>query len=873
MTPEIAQTLHGYAQGHRLLAHGGDIRESEFNELERLSDLSGYLPADASFTAYHTGFPCGRYFAFACTWPDHDAPRRGTVLTHTLLIPIECWIEHANPFGWSVLHRQPASADEREAYSAPLSGEPSSLEPSALSTAELRGLLALWFGQGERPVLWAGESPSLHVVRTLWSWLWVDLRRSFAFCTYALQVRTVQGRPFDLLMVPPTALGAFHDLEASGAWWLEGRLRRGEPESWVDAWLEEGPDIVFTLVEVCHVNGLTPPSAWMFRAAQRYWELAEGAGIRLAAARARVDMLARIWPNLPAEHEEVVKAVTQLVARQADAPLAPRPLWDLQNMLSQPYVRAQLDSETAIGGQILDCLREQVRDRLIRASETSSAGIVELYAVAPQSARGALREGLAAAARAADGVLGWGEALLEFAEVAPDEALGHVLWNKLPVGSLVNWLDHKFVSCSLAKRESLRSQATMFAVERGSPELARAAWAEQVGDGLHAAASVVEARADGLANFEALLVREAGNDQLDWCLDCRVERLRPLAVRIGGALLRQGKPSLAALAARCEGHPLGAPIFIDACPWGPDRELEAVLRRVEALALQIVHFSLADSTRSSSSLASAAARAVPGALLWTPQTRATLTAATNSQLDIIIARLLTELLAGGISAEEAGAWLAEPRINVWLQRASSWELQQPMSSRRPGALINLAAATGQAVRLRRQLEPCLPLGRLLQSVTREELAGGTQALLELLAEAESEFAGGLYLRAEVLGAVDRTRISDGWRLAEVAFHPVYRIVVSGAVIERVSWWTALSWDRAKHWRHWLLETWVERDWPAESLVRCLNRDLQLAGKLFKRAARRSRQTKAWLRSLRPALAHDPALLGLWEEFTERQHGR
>ena len=421
MTPEIAQTLHGYAQGHRLLARGGDIRESELNELDRLSDLSGYLPADASFTAYHTGFPCGRYFAFACTWPDHDAPRRGTVLTHTLLIPIERWIEHADPFGWSALHKRPASADEHDTYSAPLSDEPSTLEPSKLTAAELRGLLALWFGQGERPVLWVDERPSLHVARTLWPWLWPDLRRLFAFCTFALQPRTVRARPFDLLMVPPVALGAFHELGASGAWWLEGQLRRGEPESWIDSLIEAGPDSVSALIVVCHAYGLPPPGAAMFRATQRYWELAAGAKVRLAAARARLDMLDRIWPDLPPEHEAVVEAVVQLMARQVDAPLGPRPLWDLQYMLSQPYVQAQVDCETAIGGQILECIQAQVSERLSRAPGPASAGIVELYMAAPLRARGALRNGIAAAARVAGDDLAWSEALLELAETADDE--------------------------------------------------------------------------------------------------------------------------------------------------------------------------------------------------------------------------------------------------------------------------------------------------------------------------------------------------------------------------------------------------------------------------------------------------------------------
>src|SRR6185503_17437254 len=85
----VRQAVHGYRRGHRLLAGGQGLDDSELAILDRFSDLSGYLPNDVTFHHYFSGFPCGRFYAFTLTWPDHGAARKGTVATHSLLIRLE----------------------------------------------------------------------------------------------------------------------------------------------------------------------------------------------------------------------------------------------------------------------------------------------------------------------------------------------------------------------------------------------------------------------------------------------------------------------------------------------------------------------------------------------------------------------------------------------------------------------------------------------------------------------------------------------------------------------------------------------------------------------------------------------------------------
>lgn len=869
MTLELAQTLHGYTQGHRLLAQGGDIVEAELHELDRLSDLSGYLPSDASFDAYHTAFPCGRYHAFACTWPDRTAPRRGTVLTHTLLIPRELWLVHDDLGVWAQLHRKPSSALEREPFTTVPQLEPLPIASAELPREQLRGLLQLWLGQPERPLLWVGE-PSLALARVLWPWLWPEARRSFSFCTFALQVRVMRDlRPFELLVVPPAALGSFLEQSESRAWWREGRVWRGEVEPWIDALLDAGPDAVAQLIGELRARELAPMHPGLFRTAQRFVELHGGAAERLAAARAHLDLLARVWPGLAADHPAVVDAVRRLIARQADAPLAPRPLWDLQHMLGQGYVRAQLDADTTLAPELLACVREQLDRRLHDAAERAGAGLVELYASAHPRAREVILAAIRAASPSEHGEpLAWAQALLDHAEQRGDAALEQVLWDALPLASLVEWLHARLATLDADARMQLRERASTRASERGSPELARAAWGDDVAMGLRAAAVVVASHPDRAVRFEALVQREPEADQLAWCLDCEVESLRGSATRIAVALLRKDKLTPNELASRCEGHRLGARIFNEACPWALERDIEAVLREHEQLAQQLVSFLLEGST-STSTMVGPAGRAVPGTLLWTPASRLALARGkpAKSILDVLVPRLLSDILAGSISADEAGAWLSEPYVGGWLRQAGTWELDRPLTGNiPPGALTQLVLATRHALRSSSAREPCIPLARMLEKADRDSLAASLASLVDLLEAISPSGPGGLYLRAEVLGAIDRHRIPQGWRLVELAFYPVYLGIVGGMQIERVSWWRSYSWDRAKHWRHWLLDTWVSYSWPPESLVRCLGGDVQLAERVFKRASKQSGQSKALLRSLGPAVAKDARLRRVWGEI-------
>jgi hypothetical protein len=74
--------------------------------------------------------------------------------------------------------------------------------------------------------------------------------------------------------------------------------------------------------------------------------------------------------------------------------------------------------------------------------------------------------------------------------------------------------------------------------------------------------------------------------------------------------------------------------------------------------------------------------------------------------------------------------------------------------------------------------------------------------------------------------------------------------------------TGKDWDKAKPLRHWLIETYVSRDWPPGSFLKCLNGDTTLFRRLVHRASRLPGGLR-FLQSLPSALDAEPALAPAW----------
>ncbi len=867
-----AQTLHGYARGHHLLARGGDIHESELHEIDRLSDLSGYLPADAQFDAYHTGFPCGRYYALACTWPDKNAPRRGTVLTHTLLIPRAQWCEDADAFRWLAAHRRPIDSGELLPYQAAVQ-EPQTLASNSdpkleIREEELRALLWLWFAQSARPLLWVEDPPPLRVVRALWPYLWTEARRSFAFCTFALQARSQQGRVFDFLGTPPVAVGAFHKFGASPAWWLHERLRRPLSQgAWLDDLLVRGPEAVTSVIKNLREEGLGPPgNAGLFRAAQRYLELDEGARVRLPAARARLDMLARVWPDLGEKHPAVIDAIERLLKHQKAAPLEPKPLWDLRYLLSQAFVQEHLSKGGQVHDKLVACVEQEVVVRMQMAGAAIYPEFGELYRQAPEPAQLAIIAGMITSfSNASVEELKGCESLLDLALQMQDERLESALFRSLPLDLLLEWLARQAANKSVFST-AWRERIVLHAFDRMAPKLAFAAWPENPRQGLIAAASVVDRHPNTRPEFEALLRSQEPSEQLEWCLACTNSSLYELAVGVGAELVQATKPDVMELAARCDQRPLGPAIFVKVCAWALDSELKAVFEEFPSLARGLVRHSLGtESTYSSPS--AAALRLIPAGILWehTLLDELSVRVPLPSIVGALGKRLLSDVVAGELVPSEAAEWLEQSHMAAWISQAHDWELE--VSMRQGSAQEGLRRMCQTVMSLQRPTPGAVrPLLVLLQRSTRDTLSRDLEPLLDVLARLDPGEPVGVLVRAELLGALRYTRFTGAWRLVERCFYPAYCAAgTDRSAFERITWWRLYSPDRQRYWRNWLVETWVSEDWPRDAFVRCLNGDHKLARRVFKRAKKKSSTTRHWLESLGRELREDAVLYREWKD--------
>ena len=239
------QLLHGYRSGHGQIAGSVKLAARDSELVTRLSDLSGSLSSGLQVESYLTVYPLPsqNFFALARTWPDPDAPRAGCVLTHTLLVPVERWAALANIRSLDDLFRNPHSHPEyafTEPINLPSKAQIVTPRDFSLDLPRSRAFVSRYFGQGLRPIVWfnAGE-PEEYLWRLL-EHLWPKLRGAFSCCTFSLQQRALQDRPFDLLFAPSavysrfTKLSAEHVIEPT----LERKVLPADAEPWTQYWAE-----------------------------------------------------------------------------------------------------------------------------------------------------------------------------------------------------------------------------------------------------------------------------------------------------------------------------------------------------------------------------------------------------------------------------------------------------------------------------------------------------------------------------------------------------------------------------------------------------------------------------------------------------------
>lgn len=86
----VEQALHGYANGHQLLASSCVLELADRKKMDELSDLSGRNTGE-EFVDYYTGYPIegGKRYVVSKTWYAYEMARPGCVWTHSLIFCTE----------------------------------------------------------------------------------------------------------------------------------------------------------------------------------------------------------------------------------------------------------------------------------------------------------------------------------------------------------------------------------------------------------------------------------------------------------------------------------------------------------------------------------------------------------------------------------------------------------------------------------------------------------------------------------------------------------------------------------------------------------------------------------------------------------------
>lgn len=253
----VDRQVHGYRQGHQLLAASSQLPKPDQSVVDRLSDVAGPLRPREMFEPYLSVYPLPseERVVMARTWQDTTIARAGCVRTLSLIIGTEDWshAENLAPFLELLETDELPGADN--ATLRQVSTSPATPLPPApnFSAGEL---LEALFLEETRPVVVFDTPPGDLIALRLLTALWPSMRRRFAVSTFALSPRKVGGRDFDLVFAPKDAKGRFSDWNGRR---IDGRSNQGARHRWtntiVDRVFERPYPQLLTETEIGLVGG------------------------------------------------------------------------------------------------------------------------------------------------------------------------------------------------------------------------------------------------------------------------------------------------------------------------------------------------------------------------------------------------------------------------------------------------------------------------------------------------------------------------------------------------------------------------------------------------------------------------------------------
>ena len=275
----VHQALHGYADGHRLLACSTALKPRDQKTMLILSDVSG-PNATIEDGGYLTGYPLPEsgVYAIACTWAATEMARPGCVWTHTLLLDFADLAVLPTMQVLVSAFRRPTVGFSPNSFETPIEieGPGRIVEHPDVSQDALRRLVWALYEHPKDRIIASSDETSLEFTFLLWAQQWPRLRRTFRFCTLAFGDRSGEGSAFDLQFIPTrersvrarfSGLTDAERLRPSAAEWMDAAIAdlRAGTEGKLRKFLREvGGDLAGgreAFVPLCRLYQLLPQFA------------------------------------------------------------------------------------------------------------------------------------------------------------------------------------------------------------------------------------------------------------------------------------------------------------------------------------------------------------------------------------------------------------------------------------------------------------------------------------------------------------------------------------------------------------------------------------------------------------------------------------
>lgn len=206
---KLDHALHGYQDGHSLIASSIDLNSEIKRTLLVMSDMSGQSMQEG-FEEYITGYPVKEMNAYAVakTWYAPEMKRPGCVWTHTLFIRFSDLIQINENYDLLALFKNPKEVHQ-EFYSSEIEVKPTSTYVVSLNIKKYdkvftETLVNALYGENNSSILLRSENAKSYenFIYSLWLQQWPRLKRNFSFCTGSISPRSLTGKPLDIQAVP-----------------------------------------------------------------------------------------------------------------------------------------------------------------------------------------------------------------------------------------------------------------------------------------------------------------------------------------------------------------------------------------------------------------------------------------------------------------------------------------------------------------------------------------------------------------------------------------------------------------------------------------------------------------------------------------------